>query len=52
MGYFEEATEKFEKLKTQKDVLILSIESSCDETSVALVHSLAELCQRWRQEIT
>lgn len=39
MSYFEVAKEKFEKLKAQKDVLILSIESSCDETSIALVQN-------------
>lgn len=29
--------EKFEKLKGKEDVIVLSIESSCDETSVAVV---------------
>ena len=29
--------DKFEKLRTKKDIIILSIESSCDETSVAVV---------------
>lgn len=29
MNYTEISKEKFEKLKTQKDVLILSVESSC-----------------------
>lgn len=37
--YFKVATEKFEKLKTKENVLILSVESSCDETSVALVEN-------------
>lgn len=39
MSYFEAAKEKFEKLRTKKDVLILSVESSCDETSIALVEN-------------
>lgn len=43
MSYFEIAKEKFEALRTQKDVLILSIESSCDETSVALVRNGREV---------
>lgn len=43
MGYLEEATEKFERLKTQKDVLILSVESSCDETAIALVKNGREV---------
>ena len=37
MSYLEVAKQKYENLKTQTDVLILSIESSCDETSIALV---------------
>lgn len=43
MSYLEIAREKFEKLKTKKDVLILSIESSCDETSIALVKNGREV---------
>ncbi len=39
MNYFERMKEKFEKLKTKKDVVVLSIESSCDETSVAVVRN-------------
>lgn len=35
--YLDIAKEKFEKLKDKKDVIILSIESSCDETAVAVV---------------
>ncbi len=37
MNYFERMKEKYDKLKDKKDVLILSVESSCDETSVAVV---------------
>lgn len=37
MKYFERMQKKFELLKNKKDVIILSIESSCDETSVAVV---------------
>lgn len=43
MNYSEISKEKFEKLKTQKDVLILSVESSCDETSIALVKNGREV---------
>ncbi len=39
MNYQEIAKEKFEKLKTKDSVLILSVESSCDETSIALVEN-------------
>ena len=39
MNYLQVATEKFEKLKHKDSVLILSVESSCDETSVALVEN-------------
>ena len=35
--YLDIAKEKFEKLKDKKDVIILSIETSCDETAVAVV---------------
>lgn len=37
MTYFDEANEKFEILKTKEEVIILSVESSCDETSIAVV---------------
>ncbi len=43
MSYIDEAKAKYEKLKTQKDVLILSVESSCDETSIALVKNGREV---------
>ena len=43
MNYQEIATEKFEALKHKKDVLILSVESSCDETAVALVKNGREV---------
>lgn len=35
--------EKFDKLKHKKDVLVLSIESSCDETSIAVVKNGREV---------
>ncbi len=38
-NYIEISKEKFEKLKTKEKVLILAIESSCDETSIALVEN-------------
>ena len=37
--YYQRAKEKFEKLRTKETVRILSIESSCDETSVAIVEN-------------
>ena len=37
MNYQQRMKEKYLALKDKKDVLILSIESSCDETSVAIV---------------
>lgn len=37
MDYLQIAKEKFDALRTKKDVLILSIESSCDETAIAVV---------------
>ena len=37
MSYKEKAREKFDQLKNKKDVIVLSIESSCDETSIAIV---------------
>lgn len=43
MNYLEEAKLKYENLKHKKDVLILSIESSCDETSIALVKNGREV---------
>ena len=43
MTYLEEAKAKFDALKDKKDVLILSVESSCDETSIALVRNGREV---------
>lgn len=43
MNYFQRMKEKFEKLRHQKDVIILSVESSCDETSVAVVKNGREV---------
>ena len=42
-NYQDLMKEKFEKLRTKKDVLILSIESSCDETAVAIVRNGREV---------
>lgn len=39
MGYLEEMIKKVEILRKQKSVKILAIESSCDETSVAVVEN-------------
>ena len=37
MSYLERMKEKVKSIRKQKDVIILAIESSCDETSVAIV---------------
>lgn len=37
MNYYERMKEKYNNLKSKEDVIILSIESSCDETSIAVV---------------
>ena len=37
MNYYERMKEKYNSLKNKEDVIILSIESSCDETSIAVV---------------
>ena len=39
MSYFEQMKEKMETLRTKKIVRILSIESSCDDTGVAIVEN-------------
>jgi len=39
MNYLEIAQQKFKSLKHKENVLVLSVESSCDETSVALVEN-------------
>ena len=43
MSYFEIAKHKFDVLKNKKDVIVLGIESSCDETSVAVVKNGKEI---------
>ena len=48
MNYLERMKEKFEKLRTKKNVLILSIESSCDETSIAVVKNGREVLSNIR----
>lgn len=37
--YFEDCKKQFEILKTKKDIKILAIESSCDETAIAVVEN-------------
>ena len=37
MNYYERSCKKIEELRGRNDYLILSIESSCDETAVAVV---------------
>lgn len=41
--YFEEMQKKVEKLKKQKDVIVLGVETSCDETSIAVVKNGREV---------
>lgn len=43
MSYFERAKENLEKLKDKKDILVLGIESSCDETSISVVKNGREI---------
>lgn len=43
MNYFDRMKIKYKMLKDKKDVLILSVESSCDETSVAIVKNGREV---------
>ena len=37
MSYVEESKIKYDALQTKKDVVILAVESSCDETAIAIV---------------
>ena len=43
MSYYADSVEKFRALKTKENVIILSIESSCDETSIAIVRNGREV---------
>ncbi len=43
MMYIDLAKEKFNKLMTKSDITILAIESSCDDTSVAIVRNGREV---------
>lgn len=43
MKYYDRMKIKYEELRDKKDVLILSIESSCDETSIAVVKNGREV---------
>ncbi len=43
MNYYERMKEKYNSLKNKKDVIILSVESSCDETSIAVVKNGREV---------
>lgn len=43
MSYYQRMKERFASLRAKKDVLILSIESSCDETSIAVVKNGREV---------
>ncbi len=41
--YFDIAKQKFENLKNKEDVIVLSVESSCDETSIAIIKNGREV---------
>ena len=41
--YFDNILEKVEKIQKKKDVIILGVESSCDETSIAIVKNGREV---------
>ena len=43
MSYYVDSVDKFRTLKTKKDIIVLSIESSCDETSIAIVKNGREV---------
>lgn len=43
MNYAQRMKEKFAKLKSRQDLIILSVESSCDETSIAVVKNGREV---------
>lgn len=43
MSYQKLIEEKFKELKNKKDIIVLSIESSCDETSIAIVKNGREV---------
>lgn len=43
MKYIERMKKKMEELKSKEDIIVLSIESSCDETSVAVVKNGREV---------
>ncbi|MGN1208602.1 MAG: tRNA (adenosine(37)-N6)-threonylcarbamoyltransferase complex transferase subunit TsaD [Christensenellales bacterium] len=43
MSYFSIAKQKFEQLKQKKDIYVLGIESSCDETGVSIVKNGREI---------
>lgn len=43
MSYLKNVKEKFDCLKHKKDVVILAIESSCDETAIAIVKNGREV---------
>lgn len=42
-NYFQNAKRKFDELKQKKDIFILGIETSCDETSAAVVKNGREI---------
>ena len=44
MSYFEKANIKLEKLRSKDDLIVLAIESSCDETACAIMRGEKLLC--------
>ena len=43
MNYYLRMKDKFQSLRQKEDVLILAVESSCDETSIAIVKNGREV---------
>jgi N6-L-threonylcarbamoyladenine synthase len=43
MSYYEEMLKKAQNLKNKKDIIVLGIESSCDETSISVVKNGREV---------
>lgn len=43
MNYLQEVEDKYKKLQSKEDVVVLSVESSCDETSIAVVKNGREV---------
>ena len=49
--YKDKVREKLKELKNKKDIIVLGIESSCDETSIAVVKNGREILAPLRIDI-